>query len=384
MPPSDIGLGLYLHFPWCVRKCPYCDFNSHPLRGELQESDYLAALQSDLHAALNGSEDRAAAVPHGAIDSVFCGGGTPSLFSPSAFATLLDDLAPWLSATAEITLEANPGTVEHHDFAAYRAAGINRVSLGAQSFDASALQTLGRIHGPGEILRAVRRARAGGFDNINLDIMYGLPEQTAAAAMDDLHQAIDLQPQHISWYELTIEPKTEFARRPPRLAVDREKALMERDGLALLEAAGYQRYEVSAFARPGFECRHNRNYWSFGDYLGAGAGAHGKRSYREGAGMRIERTRKAAQPRLYMADPTATQRLRVDAHELPFEFMMNALRLIDGVPTERFETATGLSCNRLQPMWRGLQDQGLVRSTRLATTPLGLRHLDTVLQRFLT
>jgi putative oxygen-independent coproporphyrinogen III oxidase len=384
MSPSDTGLGLYLHFPWCVRKCPYCDFNSHPLRGELQENAYLAALQSDLSATLRDSAEQAAAVAPRAIDSVFCGGGTPSLFSAGAFASLLGHLAPWLSATAEITLEANPGSVEHHDFTAYRAAGINRLSLGAQSFDAGALQALGRIHGPGEILRAMGRARAGGFDNINLDIMYGLPEQTATGALDDLRQAIALQPEHISWYELTIEPKTEFARRPPRLAVEREVALMERDGLALLEAAGYERYEVSAFARPGFQCRHNRNYWSFGDYLGAGAGAHGKRSYREGPDLRVERTRKAAQPRLYMADPTATQRLPVEAHALPFEFMMNALRLIDGVPTERFEAATGLSCDRLQPVWDKLQNQGLVRANRLATTELGLRHLDTVLQRFLT
>lgn len=370
------SLGLYLHFPWCVRKCPYCDFNSHPLRGSLAEADYLAALHADLDQAL-------ADVPEGAIGTVFCGGGTPSLFSAEAFASLLGRLGPWLRADTEITLEANPGTVEYHDFAAYRAAGINRLSLGAQSFDAHQLQRLGRIHGPAETEQAFRRARAGGFDNINLDIMYGLPEQTAPAALADLEQAIALQPEHLSWYELTIEPKTEFARRPPKLAVEADLAEMEHDGLAFLEASGYERYEVSAFARPGRQCRHNLNYWTFGDYLGAGAGAHGKRSRMHGCSVVVERTRKAAQPRLYMADPTRTERHPVTRGELPFEFMMNALRLVDGVDAERFAAATGLARHSLEPQWQALVEQGLVSADRLATTPLGLRHLDAVLQRFL-
>lgn len=376
MTGSGSRLGLYLHFPWCVRKCPYCDFNSHPLRGSLAEADYLAALHADLDQAL-------ADVPEGAIDTVFCGGGTPSLFSAEAFASLLGRLGPWLRADAEITLEANPGTVEYHDFAAYRAAGINRLSLGAQSFDAQQLQRLGRIHGPAETEQAFRRARAGGFDNINLDIMYGLPEQTAPAALADLEQAIALQPEHLSWYELTIEPKTEFARRPPKLAVEADLAEMEHDGLALLEASDYGRYEVSAFARPGRQCRHNLNYWTFGDYLGAGAGAHGKRSRVSGCSVVVERTRKAAQPRLYMADPTRTERCPVTRGELPFEFMMNALRLVDGVDAERFPATTGLARHSLEPQWQALVEQGLVSADRLATTPLGLRHLDAVLQRFL-
>jgi len=376
MVPPGCSTSLYLHIPWCVRKCPYCDFNSHPLRGTLAEADYLAALHADLDQALVD-------VPEGAIDTVFCGGGTPSLFSADAFASLLKRLAPWLCAGAEVTLEANPGTVEHHDFAAYRAAGINRLSLGAQSFDAGQLQRLGRIHGPAETEQAFRRARAGGFDNINLDIMYGLPEQTAPAALADLEQAIALEPEHVSWYELTIEPKTEFARRPPRLAVEAEVAAMERCGLALLADAGYRRYEVSAFARPGRQCRHNLNYWNFGDYLGAGAGAHGKRSRVDGGTLLVERTRKAAQPRRYMADPTRTEHYPVSTGELPFEFMMNALRLVDGVDAGRFPDATGLALSSLEPEWQALAEQGLLAADRLATTPLGLRHLDAVLQRFL-
>lgn len=372
----DTGIGLYLHFPWCVRKCPYCDFNSHPLRGSLDETAYLAALEADLKAALP-------AVGHGMITSVFCGGGTPSLFSAEAFARLLTSLSPWLSGDAEVTMEANPGTVEHHDFTAYRRAGINRLSIGAQSFDGGQLQALGRIHDAGDTARAVANARRGGFDNINLDLMYGLPAQTAAAALEDLRRAIELAPEHLSWYQLTIEPRTEFARRPPLLASDDQIADMEQQGLALLEAEGYRRYEVSAFARGGRQCRHNLNYWTFGDYLGIGAGAHGKRSIRRGQGLHIERTAKPRQPRLYLNDPHAVEVSPVASEERVFEFMMNALRLVDGTDIGRFEATTGLDAARLQPLWEQLTDEGLVRADRLATTALGLRHLDTVLQRFL-
>lgn len=370
------GVGLYLHFPWCVRKCPYCDFNSHPLRGDLPAAAYLAALRSDLQDAL-------AAQPRNSVTSVFCGGGTPSLFPAQDFERLLEYLSPWLADAAEITMEANPGTLEHHDFGACRGAGINRLSIGAQSFDAGQLRALGRIHGADDTARAVDRARRGGFDNINLDLMYGLPEQTAAGALEDLERAIELAPEHLSWYQLTIEPRTEFARRPPLLASDDQIADMERLGLDLLEDAGYRRYEVSAFARPGRQCRHNLNYWTFGDYVGAGAGAHGKRSRREDGTLRIERTAKARQPRLYLADPVATEVTDVAERERVFEFMMNALRLVDGAEVERFERTTGLDRACLQPVWDGLAAHGLVRRDRLATTALGLRHLDTVLQRFL-
>jgi oxygen-independent coproporphyrinogen-3 oxidase len=370
------GLALYVHFPWCVRKCPYCDFNSHPLRAPLQEDTYLTALECDLTEAL-------ADVGTTMVDTVFFGGGTPSLFSAAAFERLLGWLGPWLADTAEITMEANPGTLEHHDFAAYRRAGINRLSLGAQSFSADKLVRLGRIHGPEDTLRAYARAREGGFDNINLDLMYGLPEQTPEQALDDLHQATALAPEHLSWYQLTIEPRTEFARRPPLIASHDVIADMEEEGLDVLASAGYRRYEISAFSRPGLECRHNLNYWRFGDYVGAGAGAHGKRSHRVGTAMAIERTRKLSQPRLYLERPAATQRVTVADDERVFEFLMNALRLRDGVAVEDFEIRTGLAREALEPLWQGLVADGLVRADRIAATALGFKHLDTVLQRFL-
>ncbi len=371
----DPGLGLYLHFPWCVRKCPYCDFNSHPVRGSLDEDGYVGALLRDLG-------DSLADVPPGTIATVFCGGGTPSLFSADAFARLFEHLAPWLRSDAEITLEANPGTVEHHDFAACRRAGINRLSLGAQSFSGSQLARLGRIHAADDTARAVERARAGGFEDINLDIMYALPEQTVDAALADLERAVALAPTHLSWYQLTLEPKTEFARRPPPLPDDDVVADMEEAGRDLLAGAGYQRYEVSAYARPGRRCRHNLNYWTFGDYLGAGAGAHGKRTRRGPGGVRIERTRKASQPRLYLADPAATERVAVGADEVVFEFMMNALRCVDGVDWPTFEARTGLRREDVG-VWSELAAAGLVREDRVAATDEGLRFLDGVLQRFL-
>ncbi|MEQ8858304.1 MAG: radical SAM family heme chaperone HemW [Pseudomonadales bacterium] len=369
--------GLYLHFPWCVRKCPYCDFNSHPLRGSLDEAGYVAALAADLDASLVD-------VKPGTIETVFCGGGTPSLFSAAAFAALLERLGPWLAGPAEITMEANPGTVEHHDFAAYRRAGVNRLSLGAQSFDAGQLRRLGRIHNAEDSARALQRARAGGFDNVNLDLMYGLSGQTADQALDDLEAALALAPEHLSWYQLTIEPKTEFARRPPLLPVEAELAEMERRGLERLARAGYHRYEVSAFARDGFECRHNLNYWRFGDYLGAGAGAHGKRSRCRDGRMLIERTRKASQPRLYLQSPAETEVIQVADDAVVFEFMLNALRLADGVSHDCFEARTGRGREDLLAQWRPLVDEGLVRSDRIAATELGWRHLDTLLQRFLS
>jgi putative oxygen-independent coproporphyrinogen III oxidase len=369
-------LGLYAHFPWCVRKCPYCDFNSHPLRGDLDEAGYLTALEADAAAALS-------AVPPRRIDSLFFGGGTPSLFSAAAFARLLAFLEPWLAPDVEVTLEANPGTVEHHDFAAYRDAGINRLSLGAQSFDAAQLDVLGRIHDPGDTVRAFGRARAGGFDNINLDVMYGLPRQTAPAALDDLTRALDLGPEHLSWYQLTLEPKTEFARRPPLLATESAIAAMESAGHALLAARGYRRYEVSAYARDGFACRHNLNYWTFGDYVGIGAGAHGKRSALVDGRLQILRTAKPAQPRLYLRDPLHTESVAVPPEDRSFEFMMNALRLADGVPWEVFESRTGLERAQIAPQWDRLVAEGLVQRDRVATTPWGYRYLDGVLGAFL-
>lgn len=369
-------LGCYVHFPWCVRKCPYCDFNSHPLRsGGLDEAAYLAAVLSDLQAQLD-------ALPAtGRIGTVFFGGGTPSLFSPDAFAALLALLAPRLAVDAEITLEANPGTTEHHDLAGYRSAGINRLSLGVQSFDDTALKALGRIHGTQDVFRSFAGARDAGFANINLDLMYGLPEQTRDQALRDLQAALDLEPEHVSWYQLTVEPKTEFARRPPRLPGDLLLEAIETAGYPLLAGSGFHRYEVSAFAQPGHQCRHNLNYWRFGDYLGAGAGAQGKlsRSLPDG----VIRTSKASQPRLYQPRPTETSVTLLTPEELPGEFMMNALRFTDGVPLERFEEATGLALDVLEPVRRRQIEHGLLAEDRLAATDRGYALLDRLIQDYL-
>lgn len=367
-----IPLSLYIHFPWCVRKCPYCDFNSHPLRGTLDEAGYLRALRQDLSSQL---ED----VPTRSIQSIFFGGGTPSLFSPDAFAELLDGLSELMSPDAEVTMEANPGTAEYHDFHEYRAAGINRLSLGAQSFADVQLERLGRIHSACETHESFAKAREGGFDNVNLDLMYALPQQTVDEAMFDLETAIVLAPEHISWYQLTIEPKTEFARRPPILASEAAVEDMEKRGHALLAEAGYRRYEVSAYAKDTHQCLHNSNYWKFGDYLGAGAGAHGKRSNATG----IIRTSKPRQPRLYLADPETRKELPLRSGDLPGEFMMNVLRLFDGVEFELFTQRTGLPIEVIDERWQSLVDLGLASEERLTATPLGYRHLDSLIQRFL-
>ena len=372
----SLPLSLYVHFPWCVRKCPYCDFNSHPVRGNLDQTGYLKALVIDASTALQE-------VPLRGIASVFLGGGTPSLFDPDAFEKLLTHLEPWLSPEAEITMEANPGTIEYQDFSAYREAGINRISLGAQSFDPAQLKQLGRIHGPHEICTAFERVRAGGFENVNLDLMYGLPQQTTAEATDDLGRALALGPEHISWYQLTIEPKTEFARRKPPLPAEGEVEVMEASGRERLTAAGFQRYEVSAWSRPGHRCEHNLNYWRFGDYIGIGAGAHGKLTRGGSSGPEIVRTSKPAQPRVYLAEPLETRQHAVSDAEISLEFLMNALRLTEGVSADIFRPRTGLPLSSLEPAWSELAEMGLMRKDRIATTAFGYRHLDAVLQRFL-
>ncbi len=364
-------------------KCTYCDFNSHPLRGELDESGYLDALLADLDVQLNGLVD-----PR--IETIFFGGGTPSLISPRIFARLLETLSPVMAANAEVTMEANPGTTEHHDLGDYRQAGINRLSLGAQSFNDEKLHALGRIHGAADIYRSFETARRAGFDNINLDLMYGLPHQTHTEALTDLASAIALKPEHLSWYQLTLEPKTEFARRPPSLPNDIILEGIELGGYSMLGKAGLQRYEVSAFARPGFQCRHNLNYWSFGDYLGIGAGAHGKLS----PGVRktgpdgssrtgIIRTRKATQPRLYLTNSTTTSTEVIAADAIPGEFMLNALRLSDGLPLASFESTTGLSPNVLEPMRSAHIADGLLRADRFAATERGYAILDSLIQSYL-
>ena len=371
--PNQIPLALYVHFPWCVRKCPYCDFNSHPLQGSLDEAGYLEALRNDLRDALTFD-------PAGRrISTVFFGGGTPSLFSPHAIGTLIDDLGERLTADAEVTLEMNPGTAEHHPLAGYRNAGVNRLSIGAQTFAPRHLQRLGRIHAADDTARAFDAARRAGFDNINLDLMYALGEQTVDEAIADLDTAGLMRPEHLSWYQLTIEPKTEYARRPPLLPDDDTVALIEREGRRLLSRAGYQRYEVSAWARDRHTCQHNLNYWNFGDYLGIGAGAHGKVT----ACGAIYRTAKRPQPRLYLRDPAATDKATLQASELPGEFILNVLRLVDGVAPERFPERTGLELDCVSPVWQGLVDAGLMRSDRLATTERGYALLDSVVARFL-
>ncbi|MFM8355645.1 MAG: radical SAM family heme chaperone HemW, partial [Gammaproteobacteria bacterium] len=370
-------------------------------RGSLDESAYLDALLQDAGATLSD-------LPPGSIDTVFLGGGTPSLFAPASFERLLRTLRPWLAVDVEITLEANPGTIEHHDPAGYLAAGINRLSFGAQSFDDVQLRRLGRIHSAAETAAAVHRARAAGARRINLDVMYALPRQAVRAATADVDAALALEPDHISWYQLTLEPKTTFAARPPRLPGGSAIVRMEAAGAARLRAAGFSRYEVSAWARPGQACRHNVNYWTFGDYIGIGAGAHGKRSRQTSgpdeaaspvaasavadsavaasgvaASSVAWRTAKASQPRVYLAAPTTTQTAPILASALPLEFLMNALRLIEGVPFERFTATTGLPRQALEPGWSRGVDQGLLRSDRIATTETGLRYLDDVLAGFL-
>lgn len=369
-------LSVYVHLPWCVRKCPYCDFNSHPLKGTLQEADYVDALLRDFDTQRHRLNDR-----H--IESVFFGGGTPSLFSADAFAQVLDRLQPFFSKSVEITLEANPGTAEYHSLRGYHDIGINRLSLGAQSFDDVQLQRLGRIHDAAEIVSSYAKAREAGFSNINLDLMYGLPEQTSAGARSDLTAAIALAPEHISWYQLTLEAKTEFARRPPILPVDATLAEIENDGYARLAGAGFERYEVSAFAQPGRQCRHNVNYWSFGDYLGIGAGAHGKLTTQTAPHFGVvQRCVKPSQPRLYLADPGAESLTTVAPNQLPGEFMLNALRLAGGVALERFEARTGLPLTALEPARCAQIADGLLQAGRLAATARGYAVLDSLIQEY--
>jgi putative oxygen-independent coproporphyrinogen III oxidase len=341
--PTGIPLALYVHFPWCVKKCPYCDFNSHALKGEVPERDYVEALVRDLDHELSRTP---AAQP---LDSVFFGGGTPSLFSGRAIGGLLEAVAARLplAADAEITLEANPGTADAAHFREYRTAGVNRLSLGVQSFDPVRLAALGRIHGAAEARTALGYARDAGFDNVNLDLMYALPEQTAGEALADLERAIALAPEHLSYYHLTLEPNTEFHRHPPQLPGDDEAWAMQEQGQQLLAAHGYAQYEVSAYARPGRQCRHNLNYWRFGDYIGIGAGAHGKRP---GA---IVRRARVKQPARYLATAgTAAavhEQRAVTASELPFEYAMNALRLNEGFRYDDFAQRTGLPASQLEP-----------------------------------
>jgi putative oxygen-independent coproporphyrinogen III oxidase len=371
-------IAIYVHLPWCVRKCPYCDFNSHVRPDHIPEDEYVAALLADLDGDLDLAHGRT-------VGSVFLGGGTPSLFGERAIAMLIDGLAARLpfAPDAEITMEANPGTIEHGRFAGYARAGVNRVSVGAQTFDAPALRALGRIHGPGEIAAAVAELRAAGIDNFNLDLMFALPRQTRAAALADVEAAIALGPAHVSHYQLTLEPGTVFHHRPPPLPDDELAFDMQQDCQARLADAGFAQYEVSAWARPGRRCRHNLNYWRFGDYLGIGAGAHGKAT----AGDCVVRTEKPRSPREYLRGGGRGGGIRrvVPAAELPFEYLLNALRLCEGFAIGQFERATGLPAGTIRPRLDELADRGLLAAAdgRYRASPLGFRFLNDVLARFL-
>ena len=377
------GLALYVHLPWCVRKCPYCDFNSHQLKSARPDRAYLDALIRDFEAELPLVASRR-------IDTVFFGGGTPSLFSPDDFAWLLHAMRQRIefAADAEITLEANPGTIERGRFAGYRDAGINRVSLGAQTFSAAALERLGRIHTPDDTHRAVEELRSAGIGNFNLDLMYALPEQTLDAAIFDVKTACALAPAHISYYQLTLEPGTVFHARPPPLPDDESAWRIQCECQALLSAAGYRQYEVSAYARAGFQCRHNLNYWLFGDYLGLGAGAHGKLSLQLPG--RILRTAKPKQPRdfqLRVAESSIPigERNFIAVADLPFEFMLNALRLNDGFSNESFTARTGLETDVFRPAMQDSAARGLIDASDVGWKPtdLGRRFLNDLQSRFL-
>ncbi len=351
---SEPPLGLYVHMPWCLAKCPYCDFNSHGLRGDLPHGRYTSAVVRDLERAAAGLEGREVA-------TVFFGGGTPSLFPAESVARILSAARDCLgtAASLEVTLEANPGALEIGDLAAFRDAGVTRISLGVQSFDARALKALGRIHGPDEALCAARAVSGAGLSRLNLDLMYALPGQSPDQAVADIEAAVALGPEHISQYQLTLEPNTLFHARPPELPDEDTAAAMQEATAASLTRAGYSRYEVSAWARPGAECRHNMNYWRYGDYLGVGAGAHGKitRS-REG---RIVRTRKFRHPEAYMQSADPLENLAdVALPERAFEFMLNALRLTDGFETALFEARTGLAAAVIEPGLTRANELGLL------------------------
>lgn len=364
-------LGVYVHLPWCVRKCPYCDFNSHELRGTAPFAAYVDALVQDL-------EDDLALVTGRQVETVFFGGGTPSLCPPELLGRFLAALGERLavSPAAEITLEANPGTLERGRFAAYAEAGINRVSLGVQSFRDTQLRAIGRIHDGAQALAAVAELRAAGIDNFNLDLMYGLPGQAPADAAADLAKAIALGPAHLSLYQLTLEPDTPFHKRPPVLPDEDACWEMESAAEPMLRAAGFNRYEVSAWALPGRECRHNLNYWRFGDYLGLGAGAHGKLSLPDGRVLRRWRRRR---PAGWMAGSRLEGERALEPQARVFEFMLNALRLVEGFTLEQFESATGLPAAMASPGLEAGRDRGLLApggGGRWRTTPLGLRFLN--------
>ena len=379
--PALVPLSLYIHMPWCVRKCPYCDFNSHAVpNGELSlelEQEYLQALVADFKTQVDFAQGRA-------IHSVFIGGGTPSLISAKGYQWLFAQLRALIpfEAGCEITLEANPGTVEHDPFSGYLDAGINRLSIGVQSFNTEHLQKLGRIHSNDDAISAIQHAKEAGFERINVDLMHGLPEQTLEQALLDLKLAVENGATHVSWYQLTIEPNTVFFRTQPILPVDEVLEDIQEQGEAYLTAQGFINYEVSAW-RKEQPSAHNLNYWQFGDYLAIGAGAHGKVTQPDG----VYRFQKTRLPKDYLAKVPAEhlQYHRIEAEDMPFEFMMNALRLNDGVEAKRYAERTGQHLDSLNPLLTSLRERKLMVSdpTRLACTEQGHVFLNSVLEEFL-
>jgi putative oxygen-independent coproporphyrinogen III oxidase len=372
-------LALYVHIPWCVRKCPYCDFNSHEAKGDVPEQRYVDALIADLEASLPSVWGRR-------VHALFIGGGTPSLFSVSAIDRLLAAIRARLPVEpdAEITMEANPGTFEAAKFRGFRDAGVNRLSIGVQSFDDAMLEAIGRVHDANEARRAVESALTT-FENVNLDLMYALPGQTREQSAADLREAVAFAPQHISAYHLTLEPNTVFHRYPPPLPDDDCAADMQEAIESLLAGAGYGHYETSAFAQPGRRSRHNLNYWHFGDYLGIGAGAHAKISFAD----RITREVRHRQPKMYLDEALAGRAVQetrvVGAGELPFEFMLNALRLVEGFPAKLFTERTGLPIAHAQAALERGEARGLVHRDALTIRPTarGRRFLNDLLEEFL-
>ena len=373
-------LALYLHVPWCVRKCPYCDFNSHEARHGIPEAAYVDALLADLEQELPQVWGRRLA-------SIFIGGGTPSLLSPDALDRLLCGVRARIPCPPgiEVTLEANPGTVDAERFRGFRAAGVNRLSIGIQSFQPELLTRIGRIHGQEEAIAAVGAARAAGFENINLDLMFGLPGQTMDQALEDIATAIALAPEHISFYQLTIEPNTWFHRYPPELPEDDAMSEMQTRCQERLAAAGFEQYEVSAYARPDRRCRHNLNYWLFGDYLGIGAGAHGKLTFAD----RILRRWKLKHPDRYLENAATPGRVggesELPAGDAAFEFMLNALRLAEGFPTRLFPERTGLPLAMIQEAIQQAESKGLLHCDvrQVRPTELGARYLNELLLLFM-
>lgn len=371
-------LSLYIHIPWCVQKCPYCDFNSHAVKSIIPEQHYVQTLLADLQRDVTTFQiDRS-------ISSIFIGGGTPSLFSPQAIDSLLSGIRGLvkLDENIEITLEANPGTFESQKFAEFKALGINRLSIGIQSFNDKHLKKLGRIHDAKQALAAVEMAKQAGFENFNLDLMFGLPEQSLAETVQDIETAMALNPTHLSFYQLTLEPNTYFHKFPPKLPEDELIFAAQQRCQQLLAEQGYQQYEVSAYSKSAMQCKHNLNYWQFGDYLGIGAGAHGKISLR--LPNEIIRTVKSRNPDLYLSAINTLTQSPIAATELPLEFVMNHLRLRQGFSLVDYQTRTGLASNTLEPALSEAVAEGLLikNQQHYHCSEVGWNFLDIILEKF--